>query len=289
MIKKHQQDEEVLFNINQVAKVLNVVPATIRNWEKAGLFTAKRKGNNYRVFNLDDVRTLEKIKSLSVDSRMGSAGIKKILMSDITAPPYLAGQKTPKGNQGFSKYSKKLLSNKWRESREKMNLTLEEVSGQIGISASYLSKIENGLANISIDLLTKLANFYGESILSFFELEGDNHVVKKGCGEIADIGLPGVKIESLISQRHHILFPMLFTAEPGGGDPNTHRHSGEEFIFVLSGSLKVTLNYEEEYFLKQGDSIYFKSFDYHSWINDGAKETRLIWVHSPVEASGQSK
>jgi quercetin dioxygenase-like cupin family protein len=165
-----------------------------------------------------------------------------------------------------------------------MGLTLDEVSAQVDISASYLSKIENGLANISIDILNKLAIFYGESILSFFELEGgDNKVVRKGCGEIAEIGIPGVLMESLISQKNHVLFPMLFIIEPGKGDPNTHRHHGEEFIYVLTGRLKVTLNYDEVYTLKQGDSIYFKSFDYHCWLNDSSKVTKIIWVHSPVE------
>lgn len=277
-----REDEEVLFNINQVAKSLNIVPATIRNWEKAGLFTAKRKDNNYRVYSLDDLKILERIKSLSIDSKMGSAGIKKILRTELQAPPYLADQKDSELER--SRYSKKLLSHKWRESREKMNLTLEEVSRQVGVSTSYLSKIENGLANISIDLLSKLANFYGESILYFFEMEGeDNPVVRKGCGEIADLEMPGVRMESLILQKNHVLFPMLFTVAPGGGDRETHRHHGEEFIYILSGALKVILNYEDEYLLNPGDSIYFKSFDYHSWMNDGTKETKMIWVHSPVE------
>lgn len=281
MNKTNQEDDDVLFNINQVAKVLDVVPATIRNWEKAGLFTAKRKDNNYRVYNLDDIEILKKIRTLSIDKQMGSVAIKSIITTDLHRPPYLSGQGN---NETQSKYSKKLLSDKWRESREKMGLTLEEVSAQVGISTSYLSKIENGLANISIELLNKLAIFYGESILYFFELEGEERVVKKGSGEIADIGLPGVLMESLISQKHHVLFPMLFTIEPGGGDPHTHHHHGEEFIYVLSGKLKVTLNYEEEYILKQGDSLFFKSFDYHSWVNIGTKETKLIWVHSPIEA-----
>lgn len=283
MTKKQQQDEEVLFNINQVAKFLNVVPATIRNWEKAGLFTAKRKDNNYRVYNLDDLKVLEKIKYLSIESKMGSAGIKKILRTEFQTPPYLSDQKESETER--SRYSKKLLSHKWRESREKMNLTLEEVSREIGISVSYLSKIENGLANISIDLLSKLAKFYGESVLYFFEMEGeDSPVVRKGCGEIADLEMPGVCMESLILQKKHVLFPMLFTVAPGGGDRDTHRHHGEEFIYILSGTLKVILNYEDEYILKPGDSIYFKSFDYHSWMNDGTKETKMIWVHSPIEA-----
>lgn len=276
-------DDEVLFNINQVAKILGVVPTTIRNWEKNGLFTAKRKGNNYRVYSLDNIEVLKKIKSYSIDQKMGTAAIKNIMLTDILKPPIYS---MVENTEAPSKYSKKLLSGKWKECRDKMNLTLEEVSAQVGISSSYISKIENGQANISYDILNKLANFYGESILYFFEQEeNDSKFIKSGCGEVAEVGLPGVRMESLVSQNHHAMFPMIFIVDPGCGSTDTHRHHGEEFIYILSGKLQVILNYNETYTLKQGDSIYFKSFEYHSWVNSGNKQAKLLWVHSPVESN----
>ena len=66
MKKTSVSSDDVLFNINQVAKMLGVVPATIRNWEKNGLFVAKRKSNNYRVFDFDDIELLKKIKVYSL-------------------------------------------------------------------------------------------------------------------------------------------------------------------------------------------------------------------------------
>ena len=64
-------------------------------------------------------------------------------------------------------YSKKLISKKWREIREQQGYTLEEVSREVGISAAHLSKLENGNANLSLDILNKLALFYHESPLYF--------------------------------------------------------------------------------------------------------------------------
>lgn len=268
-----KNDDELLLNINETAKILNVVPATIRNWEKKGLFTAKRKSNNYRVYSLDDINILKKIKKLSVDEKMGSNAIKKILIT-----------KTAQNNTGIG-YSKKFISGKWKECREKLNLTLEEVSNKVGISPSYLSKLENNQANISFDILNKLANFYGGSILDFFEKEeSEKHVISNGCGEIAEIGLSGVKIQSLVSQKSHALDAMLFTINPGSSSEETHKHHGEEFIHILSGKIQVTLNYKEIYNLKKGDSMYFKSSVYHHWINTGNKLCKLIWVHSPFES-----
>ena len=74
-------EDKVTFTINQVAKILGVVPATIRNWEKNGMISSKRSASNYRIFTLDDIETLKKIKEYSVDKHMGTQAIKMLLPS----------------------------------------------------------------------------------------------------------------------------------------------------------------------------------------------------------------
>lgn len=279
MTKNKLSNDEVLFNINQVAKMLGVVPATIRNWEKGGLFTAKRKDNNYRVFDFDDIELLKKIKRYSIDENIGIHALKNILRSDI-------GKTTPikAEDDGSAKYSKKLLSSKWKEKREELHYTLEDLSSAVGISPSYLSKIEKGQVNISLEILNKLANFYGESILYFFDNNiTESKVVRSSEREEVDVGLKGVRMESLVSVKQHMLIPMMYTVEPGCGSLESHHHTGEEFIYIINGKIQVTLNETEVYILKSGDSMYFKSNEYHNWYNISKKVTTLIWVHSPVE------
>ena len=278
MNKSVTHSDEITFSINEVAKILGVVPTTIRNWEKSGLFTAKRKENNYRVYTFDDIEYLKKIKKYSIDDSLPLKSIKTLFAQEIPTPVPDNESKVPMD----AKYSKKLLSNRWKEARESKSYTLEEVSTNIGISASYLSKIENGQANVSYEILEKLALFYGEALIFFFDLDStEENVVKKNQGEKVTIGLPGVEMESLVAVNDHMLYPMIFTVEPGCGSNETHRHHGEEFIYILNGQLNVTLNYKEKYHLTSGDSMYFRSNDFHSWENNGKKDTKLIWVHSP--------
>ena len=265
-------DEEMYFNINHVAKMLDVVPATIRNWEKAGLFTAKRRGNNYRVFSVEDIELLKKIKQYSIDESMNIALIKKVLANDVnTAMPV-------KRN-----YPKKIYYKKLREYREARKYTLEDVSGMVGISSSYLSKVENGQSNISINLLSRLAEFYGESLITFLgaENEEQNCVVYDGEGTPMDTLLNGVEIKSL---THYTAFqPVTFTVAPGCGDFKSHRHSsGQEFIYVLSGKLQVTLDEKNVYLLKDNDSISFASTRMHNWHNSGKSTLKLLWIHSSL-------
>ena len=151
------KQNEMYFNINQVAHIIDVVPATIRNWEKAGLFTAKRKGNNYRVFDFNDIELLKKIKKYSTEESMNMALIKKMLDHDVVNSP------TNKRN-----FSKEIYHSKLKAYREKNSYTLEEVSRMTGISASYLSRIEQGQCSVSLDIFKKITAFYGESILAFW-------------------------------------------------------------------------------------------------------------------------
>jgi len=271
--------DNVTFNISQVAKMIGVVPETIRNWEKNSLFQANRSKNNYRIFTLDDLEILKKIKDYSINQGMGINAIKKLLPSTSTNPivNLVNEEKTPT-------YSKKLLSKKWKSMRQKKGYTLEEVSSVVGISPSHLSKLENEHANVSLDVLHKLANFYGESTVYFFDLDvTEDQYIPREKGESIDIGIPGIDMRSLISVKEHNIYPILYTIEPGCGNLDSHSHNGEEFIYILSGKIEITLNSQEYYVLKKGDSFYFRGSESHSWKNPSFKnKTKLLWVHSSL-------
>lgn len=281
MIDSNYGSNTIFFNINEVAKIIEVSTSTIRNWEKKDLFTAKRSANSYRIYSLNDIEILKRIKHYSKNYQMNSQAIKDILMPHIQAPPIIKNNlKKPPSHTP----SRKLLGSKWKDHRIKLNKTLEEVALDIDISISYLSKIENCQANVSYEVIQKLASYYGENVLHFFEPEEEqNIIVEKGKGEKLQTGLPGVLMESLIAQKDKVLFPMMYYVEPGYGSIMTQKHNGEEFIHVLKGVLEITLDEKDLYTLKEGDSIYFKSSTSHSWKNKDKSTAKLLWVHSPLE------
>jgi len=269
--------DELLFNINQVAKQIGVVPGTIRNWEKEGLFTARRTTNNYRVYSFDDINFLKRIKDLSVDQRLSYDVIKKMLRYQIMQQR--ADQKNGSTNP---QRSKKFLSKKWRTLREESGYTLDEVSTQLGISPSYLSKIETGQANISFDVLQSLADFYNQNILYFFEEEDeDTKLVKHNTGSSIDIGLKGVEIRNLVADKTAHVKSMYYTIQPGCGYYTDHSHFGEEFVYLMEGQLEFTLNDTQVYTLKPGDSLFFHSSEKHKWINCGDTLATALWIYSP--------
>jgi len=267
-------EDNITFTINQVAKMLGVVSATIRNWEKSGLITVKRSSSNYRIFTLDDIETLKKIKEYSIDKHMGVHAIKMLLPSAGTdVEQYVEQQKE-------SFYSKKLMSAKWREIRKQQGYTLEEVSRAVGISVAHLSKLENG-GNISLDIMNKLAHFYRESPLYFMEETAqENRLVRKGCGEPIRLkNDPGVEMTSLIAMKEHMMYPVMCTVEPGCGNVMPHTHNGEELIYLVSGVIEYRINDEPPYILHPGDTFYHRGDEQHSWRNVSTKPAKLLWIH----------
>lgn len=280
-----ENNNDIYFSITEVANLLEVSAATIRNWEKQDLFVAKRNSNSYRIYSLKDIEILKQINYYSKTYKMNAQAIKEVMMPRMSSPPILQDAES---RENLSSPSRKLLGKKWKDYRVETNKTLEEVAQDVGISISYLSKIENGQANVSYEILEKLAIYYDKSILHFFEPEEESKfVVEKGKGEKIQTGLTGVMMESLIAQKERVLFPLMFYIEPDCGSSHTHKHNGEEFIHVLTGTVLITLDEKDQYKIKEGDSIYFKSSTKHSWRNIGTKTAKLLWVHSPYERNMQ--
>jgi len=273
-------DDDLTFSVSQVAKMLGVVPGTIRNWERCGLITVKRSRNNYRIFTLDDLNTLRKVKEYSVDKHMGAHAIRYLLGTGGETGSELEDSVR---QQREKQYSKKLMSEKWRELRKENGYTLEEVSRAVGISVAHLSKLENG-GNVSLELLRDLAHFYGESPLYFLEpSQIETYLVKKDKGEPLDVnGDPGIALRSLCALREHVMYPVLCEVEPESGNKTPHTHNGEEFIHMFSGVLEVHLREDAPYVLRAGDSFYYKGSDLHWWWNPGKRPAKFLWVHSSV-------
>ena len=90
----------------------------------------------------------------------------------------------------------------------------------------------------------------------------------------------GVRWERLTAWNDNDIEFMEAIYEVGGAsspDGKLVRHSGREFGLVLSGTLSVTVGFEE-HVLQPGDSISFASTIPHRLHNEGDEVARAIWV-----------
>jgi transcriptional regulator with XRE-family HTH domain len=175
------------------------------------------------------------------------------------------------------------ISSKLHNLRKERDLTLKDISDKTGLSVSFLSQIENGSSSLAITSLKKIATALDVTMDYFFKtpelhnflvkseeekpfkIEGSNSEFKRISGEF-----PGRKIESMI-----VIIP------PEQMLGSKFNHPGEEFVYVLSGALIVSLD-GKDYLVKAGDSIQYPSTTDHSWTNPLKDETKLLSVATPL-------
>ena len=99
----------------------------------------------------------------------------------------------------------------------------------------------------------------GTDLKTFFDDTEDDRVVfkKEDYFEKTDTELHNV-IEWIIpNAQKNIMEPIRLTLEPGGSTYPDNPHEGEEFGYVLSGSISIVVG-NKRYKAKKGDSFYFE-------------------------------
>jgi quercetin dioxygenase-like cupin family protein/DNA-binding XRE family transcriptional regulator len=160
-------------------------------------------------------------------------------------------------------------------------LSLRELAGKAGVSATYISSIERGLEAPSIAVLQKLTAVLGLTVATLVEPRPPTStLVRAGQANLLEIGAGGVRIENL-SPAAGRLESQLFTISPGAGSGGIYRHEGEEFLYVLDGILEIWLDRDEHHVLRAGDSLCFASNRGHRWRNPGERAVKILWINTP--------
>jgi transcriptional regulator with XRE-family HTH domain len=171
-----------------------------------------------------------------------------------------------------------------RETRLERKLSLSDVAERTGISASFLSLVENGKSDITIGRLTRLVECYDISITDLVPppQPANPLVVREAEAPLLHSPAEGVDVYLLVPDMNRTMMPMLVEIEPGASLAEYGRHPGEEFVHVIEGELTLDLEGLEPRFLAPGDSAYYDAQHPHSFRNDDPERTvRIICVDSP--------
>lgn len=177
------------------------------------------------------------------------------------------------------------IGKKVKELRLKKKLTLKEVSELTTLSTGFLSQLERGLTNIAADSLEKIARAFGVELSYFFASSGKNRqcIMRSYEKEVFQV------VNSRFIHYHltnefpdRTLLPRLIELLPINSqeDISQYAHEGEEFIYVLEGTLTLFIN-NDQVELFPGDSAHYSSSMIHNWANYTNKIVRLLVVSSP--------
>jgi len=257
---------EPYLKIGDVARQVGVSPSVIRSWESLGLAHPRRTESKYRLYTAEDIKLLKRARFLRKVRGLNAVAIVELLKREGKVRP------ATDGNAGA-------IGAHLRQLRARRRLSLAQVAETVGISVGFLSALERSQMSGSVGTLRKLARFYKTNILDFFDVNGTGgRRVRPTERKVLEAGA-GVRME-LLAWGNTVMEPHLFRIAPEAGSGDPYTHEGEEFIYVLSGDLEITLD-GEEHRLKPGDSFYFESNTPHRWKNPGRKETVVLWVNTP--------
>lgn len=169
-----------------------------------------------------------------------------------------------------------------RAIRESKKMTLTDTAEKADLTKSGLSKIEKGQSSPPIATLIRIADILEVPVTRFFTLNYDNPpYVFTPHGEGQNVSMQGSKFgysyEALcLGKGDKKAEPFLLTIRPD--DPEGFfYHSGQEFIYMLSGKIAFTID-DDELVMQPGDSLYFDSGHEHRTRVIGSEEAKFICI-----------
>jgi transcriptional regulator with XRE-family HTH domain len=180
-----------------------------------------------------------------------------------------------------------------RDLRARKGWTLKEMSEQSGIPVSTLSKVENGRLTLTYDKLQQMSARLKIRMSDLFA-EADPQVesitARRSIGRIDDsvrVNTPNYDYYYLCPElRRKRMIPIVTRISAKSLDQfgDLVRHSGEEYIHVLEGSIIVHTEFYDPVALKAGEGIYIDSNMGHAYVaGEDCTEAVVLGVCSSAD------
>jgi len=174
------------------------------------------------------------------------------------------------------------IGNRMKELRELSDISIQDFAQELNIDREMYEKYENGEIDIPASLLYEVANRFNvdlgliltgeESRMSIFDVTRANK---------------GISVERRKEYNHENLCSkfihkkaetFLVTVDPEKNPiPSLNSHPGQEFNYVLEGTLKIYIH-NNEIVLNKGDSIFFDSSHRHAMVALNDKPAKFLAV-----------
>jgi transcriptional regulator with XRE-family HTH domain len=182
-----------------------------------------------------------------------------------------------------------MLGERLKELRAARDWTLEELAERSGLSKPFLSRLEGGTRQPSIAAVLTLARVFNVPMGSLFEIRPED----EGCLIIRRLSAGvrngnGISYSPLSGISRFNIQPMRIVVSPDRPGVERYQHDGEEWIYVLSGSLKLNVG-EKSYDLEAGDAAHFDSRLPHRLNANGDQDAEVILVACTIPTTLNSR
>ncbi len=176
-----------------------------------------------------------------------------------------------------------------RELRKAQGWTLEQAANQAGLARSTLSKIENGQMSPTYEALKKLAVGLQISVPQLFtppqkeQVNGRMVMTRNGEGAAhATVTYEHELLAESLTKKKMLPYRARVRARSMEEFDGWVRHDGEEFLYVLTGVIKLYTEFYEPVEMRRGDSAYYDATMGHNVISVSPEDATILWVTALV-------
>ena len=174
------------------------------------------------------------------------------------------------------------IGKKVKNLRLRLGLTQEDLADRAELSKGFISQVERDLTSPSIATLQEILECLGTNLKEFFSEPFEQKTVyKKSDMFVKTDDERGTEIVWLLPGAQGCqLEPILLAINPGGSTWPDSPHEGDEFGYVLAGSITLHLG-DTQHRVRKGESFYYSPKQTHHLENTGTQTARILWVAAP--------
>src|SRR6056297_769276 len=179
------------------------------------------------------------------------------------------------------------LGERVRDLRKSRGWTLEQAASQAGLARSTLSKIENGQMSPTYEALKKLAVGLEITVPQLFtppqreKISGRMSVTKAGDGaHHATTTYEHELLGEALSKKRMLPYRARIRARSVDEFDGWVRHDGEEFLYVLTGVIRLFTELYEPIEMRRGDRAYYDGTMGHNVVSVSDEDATILWVTS---------
>jgi transcriptional regulator with XRE-family HTH domain len=233
-----------------------------------------RAASGHRTYTADQVEKAREIARLRSTGGLSLSEIKTML---VVGERGAASSKAAIGGEWLS------AGQQIRRMRLRRGLSIQKLADELKVSASTISTFERTSKGAGVRVLRSLADYFDVTVtrLTARPQPSATRPVRHHEGQRIDALGKGINVRALATGER-LMDAKEWTLEPGAQSNGFYSHAGEEFVYVISGSIELNVEGLGIVLLGPRDSLYFESTRKHSWINPTKSPCTVIWVNTPA-------
>lgn len=168
-----------------------------------------------------------------------------------------------------------------KQRRTEIDMTMTQLASLTGLSAGFISQVENDRASLSLESLAKIAEAMDTRVVSLIaDIVFKPEVIRRDARP--SISFPNHVDMEILSIPFGRQLQVTKAVLPDGyqAGNQTHTHEGEEWILVMEGEVRVAQS-DFSAILFEGDSIHLDGSEPHLCQNISGKPATVLIAVSP--------